>query len=83
MSKESASQNNSTGVGAFWMLGRAVVRAPWLVIAAWAAVVAVLAVAFPPLTKAVEGQTGQPLPAKPWPRPNRWPGISANRPRTS
>ena len=46
------------------MLGRLVVRAPWLIIAAWIAVVAVLAVAFPPLTKVVEGQTVQPLPPK-------------------
>lgn len=57
-------QSSRPGVGAFGILGRAAVRAPWLVIAAWAAVVAVLAVAFPPLTKVVEGQTVQPLPAK-------------------
>lgn len=55
---------STSGTGAFWMLGRVVVRAPWLMIAAWAAVVAVLAVAFPPLTKVVEGKTVQPLPAK-------------------
>ncbi len=69
MSKESAAPSASaatpaTGTGGFWVLGRIVVRAPWLMIAAWAAVVAVLAVAFPPLTKVVEGQTVQPLPAK-------------------
>ena len=46
------------------MLGRFVVRAPWLVIAAWIVVVGVLAVAFPPLTKVVESQTVQPLPPK-------------------
>ena len=65
MTKKSAASKASaaapaapkTGTGAFWLLGRVVVRAPWLVIAAWAAVVAVLAVAFPPLTKVVEGQT--------------------------
>jgi RND superfamily putative drug exporter len=57
-------QSSKTGIGAFGILGRVVVRAPWLVIAAWAAVVAVLAIAFPPLTKVVEGQTVQPLPAK-------------------
>ncbi|OBK43130.1 RND family transporter [Mycobacterium sp. 1081908.1] len=62
MTNESAT--SKTGAGAFWALGRAAVRAPWLMIAAWAAVVAVLAVAFPPLTKVVEGQTVQPLPPK-------------------
>jgi len=40
------------------------VRAPWLMIAAWIAVVGVLTVAFPPLTKVVEGQVLQPLPPK-------------------
>ncbi|WP_082974611.1 RND family transporter [Mycobacterium sp. 1245805.9] len=62
MTKESAT--SKAGTGAFGALGRVVVRAPWLMIAAWAAVVAVLAVAFPPLTKVVEGQTVQPLPPK-------------------
>lgn len=62
MTNESAT--SKAGAGAFWALGRVAVRAPWLVIAAWAAVVAVLAVAFPPLTKVVEGQTVQPLPPK-------------------
>ncbi len=42
--------------------GRVVVRAPWLVISAWVALVVVLAIAFPPLTKIVENQTMQPLP---------------------
>ncbi len=46
----------------FSVLGRFVVRAPWLMIAAWVAAVAVLAVAFPPLTKVVESKTLQPLP---------------------
>ncbi|WP_082964716.1 RND family transporter [Mycobacterium sp. E796] len=66
MTNESAKSSASSraGTGAFWALGRVVVRAPWLMIAAWAAVVAVLAVAFPPLTKVVEGQTVQPLPPK-------------------
>jgi putative drug exporter of the RND superfamily len=59
-----ASPAVNTGIGAFWMLGRFVVRTPWLMIAGWAAVVAVLAVAFPPLTKVVESQTLQPLPPK-------------------
>ena len=43
-------------------LGRVVVRVPWLVIAAWVALVVVLSVAFPPLAKIVESQTMQPLP---------------------
>ncbi|WP_081396000.1 RND family transporter [Mycobacterium colombiense] len=50
--------------GVFSVLGRFVTRAPWLIIAAWVATVAVLTVAFPPLTKVVEGQTVQPLPPK-------------------
>jgi RND superfamily putative drug exporter len=54
----------SKGMDAFSVLGRFVVRAPWLVIAAWIAVAGVLAVVFPPLTKVVESQTVQPLPAK-------------------
>ncbi|WP_082973621.1 RND family transporter [Mycobacterium sp. E2327] len=58
------STKSRASIGAFGALGRVVVRAPWLMIAAWAAVVAVLAVAFPPLTKVVEGQTVQPLPPK-------------------
>jgi putative drug exporter of the RND superfamily len=64
MSTESATPKTSTRIDAFSMLGRFVVRAPWLMIAAWIAVVAVLTVAFAPLTKVVEGQTVQPLPAK-------------------
>ena len=43
-------------------LGRVVVRVPWLVISAWVALVVVLAIAFPPLTKIVENQTLQVLP---------------------
>ena len=42
--------------------GQVVVRAPWLVIAAWVGLVVVLAIVFPPLTKIVENQTVQPLP---------------------
>lgn len=49
---------------AFSVLGRLVVRAPWLTIAAWIVLAAVLAVTFPPLTKVVEGKTVQPLPPK-------------------
>ena len=50
------------GVDGFSLLGRVVVRAPWLVIAAWIALVVVLSMAFPALTKIVENQTMQPLP---------------------
>ena len=64
MSTESTDPKTSTRIDAFSVLGRFVVRAPWLMIAAWIAVVGVLTVAFPPLTKVVEGQTLQPLPPK-------------------
>ena len=50
------------GFDGFSPLGRAVVRAPWLVISAWVALVVVLSIAFPALTKIVESQTMQPLP---------------------
>jgi len=60
----SGASGTSTRLDAFSVLGRFVVRAPWLMIAAWIVVVGVLAVAFPPLTKVVESQTMQPLPAK-------------------
>ncbi|WP_267309212.1 MMPL/RND family transporter [Mycobacterium barrassiae] len=43
-------------------LGRIVVRVPWLVIAAWVALVVVLSIAFAPLTKIVANQTLQVLP---------------------
>jgi putative drug exporter of the RND superfamily len=59
-----ASNASKARIDAFSLLGRFVVRAPWLIIAAWFALVGVLIVAFPPLTKVVEGQTVQPLPAK-------------------
>jgi putative drug exporter of the RND superfamily len=64
MTKKPAAHNTSTPRGVFSVLGRFVARAPWLIIAAWVAAVAVLTVAFPPLTKVVEGQTVQPLPPK-------------------
>ncbi len=64
MFKKPAALKTPARIGAFSVLGRVVVRAPWLIIAAWAAVVAVLAVSFPPLTKVVEGQPLQPLPPK-------------------
>ncbi|OBF29957.1 hypothetical protein A5724_02340 [Mycobacterium sp. ACS1612] len=48
----------------FSLLGRTVVRLPWLVISAWIALVVVLFVTFPALTKVVENQTIQPLPSQ-------------------
>jgi putative drug exporter of the RND superfamily len=54
----------SASRGVFSLLGRLATRAPWLIIAAWVAAVAILSVAFAPLTKVVEGQTVQPLPPK-------------------
>lgn len=64
MTKKPAAPDISIPRGVFSVLGRVATRAPWLIIAAWVAAVAVLAVAFPPLTKVVEGQTVQPLPPK-------------------
>src|SRR4051794_19391981 len=64
MFKKPATPRTKAHIGAFSVLGRVVVRAPWLVVAAWIAVVAVFAVAFTPLTKVVESQPLQPLPPK-------------------
>jgi len=49
MLKKSAAETSPTpkGIGIFGMLGRFAVRAPWLMIAGWVAVVVVLGVAFP------------------------------------
>jgi RND superfamily putative drug exporter len=57
-----ATSTRTAKVDGFSLLGRVVVRAPWLVITGWIALVVVLSVAFPALTKVVEGQTMQPLP---------------------
>jgi len=62
MSTKSAAPKISIRIDAFAVLGRFIVRAPWLVIAAWIVAVAALTVAFPPLTKAVESQKAQMLP---------------------
>ena len=62
MFRKSATTGNGPTVDAFSLLGRFVVRAPWLMIAAWIALVVVLSVVFTPLTKVVESQTLQPLP---------------------
>jgi putative drug exporter of the RND superfamily len=59
-----ASAASKARIGAFSLLGRLVVRAPWLVIAAWLAATAVLAMAFTPLATVVESQPLQPLPPK-------------------
>jgi RND superfamily putative drug exporter len=68
MSAKSAAPEASAAakaqIGAFSLLGRLVVRAPWLVIVAWFAAAAILAMAFTPLTKVVETQPLQPLPPK-------------------
>jgi putative drug exporter of the RND superfamily len=64
VANQSGASGTSTRIDAVSVLGRFVVRAPWLMVAAWIVVVGVLAVAFPPLTKVVEGQTVQPLPPK-------------------
>jgi putative drug exporter of the RND superfamily len=64
MATQSTTSNARTGIDVFAVLGRLVTRAPWLVVAAWLAVVGVLTLAFPPLTKVVESQTVQALPAK-------------------
>ena len=61
MLKKATTKTNKSFDG-FSMLGRAAVRAPWLVISAWIALVVVLFMAFPALTKVVENQTIQPLP---------------------
>ena len=57
-----ATTKTSKSFDVFSPLGRAAVRAPWLVISAWIALVVVLFMAFPALTKVVENQTIQPLP---------------------
>jgi putative drug exporter of the RND superfamily len=62
MLKKQPTRRTWARIDVFSVLGRFVVRAPWLMIAAWVAAVAVLAVAFPPLTKVVESKTLQPLP---------------------
>jgi RND superfamily putative drug exporter len=60
--KKAPATRTSKGFDGFSLLGRVVVRAPWLVITAWIALIVVLSVAFPALTKVVESQTLQPVP---------------------
>jgi RND superfamily putative drug exporter len=68
MSAKSAAPQASTAskarIGAFSLLGRLIVRAPWLVIVAWLAAAAVLTLTFTPLTKVVESHPLQPLPPR-------------------
>lgn len=64
MLKKAKTLRARKSVDGFALLGRIVVRAPWLVVAAWLAVVGVLAVAFPALTKVVESQSVQVLPPR-------------------
>jgi putative drug exporter of the RND superfamily len=64
MATQSITSRIPARIDAFSVLGRLVARAPWLVIAAWLAAVGALAVAFPPLTKVVESQAMQALPAQ-------------------
>jgi putative drug exporter of the RND superfamily len=60
--KQDAATETSKSFDGYSLLGRIVVRVPWLVITAWIALVMVLSVAFPALAKVVENQTMQPLP---------------------
>ena len=62
MLKKAPAIRTSKGFDGFSLLGRVVVRAPWLVITAWIALIVVLSVAFPALTKVVESQKLQPVP---------------------
>lgn len=61
-SKADVRARSRAGVDVFSVLGRVVVRAPWLVIAAWVILVATLSLVFTPLTKIVENQPQQALP---------------------
>ena len=57
MSTESAAAQHLDALRCVFRAGSLRGAAPWLMIAAWIALVGVLTVAFPPLTKVVEGQT--------------------------
>ena len=56
-------RGGSSAGGAFERLARVVVRRPWLVIAAWLVLVAVLSVAVPPLMKMASDRNQELLPA--------------------
>ena len=62
MFKKSGTSGTKTSLDAFSMLGRFVVRAPWVMISAWLALVVVLSVVCTPLAKVVQDQQVQPLP---------------------
>lgn len=64
MLKKAATLTSRWHLDIFGLLGRAVVRAPWLIVIAWVTLILVLSLAFPALTKVVENQTIQPLPAR-------------------
>ena len=53
MANQFGASATSTRIDVFSVLGRLVVRAPWLMVAAWVVVVGVLGVAVRPLTKVV------------------------------
>lgn len=50
-------------LGVFSLAGRIAVRAPWIVVSAWVALIVVLSLTFPALTTVVESRSQQPLPA--------------------
>jgi RND superfamily putative drug exporter len=62
--RKADTQEGAPGRSGFAWLGRAVVRAPWLVVTAWVGLVLVLGISFPALVKVVEHQTLQPLPPR-------------------
>lgn len=62
MLEQTSTAKTTKGFDGFALLGRMVVRGPWLVIAGWIALIVVLSMAVAPLAKIVEGQTMQPLP---------------------
>lgn len=62
MLKKSPSPRHAKPRDTFATMGRWVVRAPWLMITAWIALVVAFSLLFTPLTKVVEKQSMQPLP---------------------
>ena len=62
MFNKSGTSGTKTQGDAFSTLGRVVVRAPWVVIGGWLALVIVLSMVFTPLAKVVQDQQVQPLP---------------------
>jgi putative drug exporter of the RND superfamily len=60
--KQATTTRTAKNFDGFSLLGRMAVRAPWLMIAAWIALVVVFSMVFTPLAKVVENHTVQPLP---------------------